>query len=118
MLTRDKRLRTAADVFFVESNHVRAQLRAVVARFAIDVNAHAFTRCSRCNLLLVSVAHELVSRRVPPYVFASVDRFAECLGCGRIYWPETHQNRIATILQSILIEPPGHEGTKQERKNF
>jgi uncharacterized protein with PIN domain len=118
MLTRDKRLRTASDVFFVESNHIREQLRAVVAKFAIDVEERALTRCSRCNLLLVSVARELVSRRVPPYVFASVDSFAECLGCGRIYWRETHQNRIAAILESIAIEPPRHEDTKQEKRKF
>ncbi|MDO8433476.1 MAG: Mut7-C RNAse domain-containing protein [Candidatus Binatus sp.] len=110
LLTRDKRLRTASDVFFVESNDLREQLRGVLGHFAIDPTAHAFTRCSRCNAVLAPVERELVSRRVPPYVFASHDRFAECLSCGRIYWPETHQNRIAVILESM--KPLSHGGTK------
>jgi len=40
-------------------------------------------------------------------VFANVDQFAECLSCGRIYWRETHQNRIAALLKSL--QPPRRE---------
>jgi len=103
LLTRDKRLRTAADVFFVEDNAIRSQLRAAVRRFQLDPRAIALTRCSRCNHMLTPVARELVSRRVPPYVFAGHDRFAECGGCGRIYWPETHPARIHAMLDSIAF---------------
>src|SRR5579864_100793 len=71
LVTRDKRLRTAADVFFVESNSIRDQLREAIRRFGLDPRAIALTRCSRCNTVLTSIARELVSRRVPPYVFAS-----------------------------------------------
>ena len=101
LVTRDKRLRTAADVFFVEGNAIRSQLREVVRRFGIDPRVIALTRCSRCNHLLTPVPRELVSRRVPPYVFASHDRFAECEKCGRIYWSETHPKRIHKMLDSI-----------------
>jgi uncharacterized protein len=103
LITRDKRLRTAADVVFVESNSFRDQLREVVIRIGLNPRATAFTRCSQCNHLLIPVARELVGRRVPPYVFASHDRFSECEGCGRIYWPETHPARIRAILDSIGI---------------
>jgi len=103
LLTRDKRLRTAADVFFVEDNAIRSQLRAAVRRFQLDPRAIALTRCSRCNHMLTPVARELVSRRVPPYVFAGHDRFAECEGCGRIYWPQTHPARIHAMLDSIAF---------------
>jgi len=103
LVTRDKRLRTAPDVLFVESNALRDQLREVVSRLGLDARAFAFTRCSRCNRPLSPVARELVSRRVPPYVFASHDRFAECEGCGRIYWPQTHPARIRALLDSIGV---------------
>jgi uncharacterized protein with PIN domain len=103
LVTRDKRLRTAADVFFVEGNAIRAQLREAVRRFGLDPGVIALTRCSRCNAVLSMVAHELVSRRVPPYVFASHDRFAECRGCGRVYWPETHRARMRAMLDSIAF---------------
>jgi uncharacterized protein len=103
LVTRDKRLRTAADVFFVESNAISGQLRETVGRFQLDPRVIALTRCSRCNQVLTPVARELVSRRVPPYVFASHDRFAECESCGRIYWPETHPARMRAMLDSIAF---------------
>jgi uncharacterized protein len=103
LITRDKRLRTAPDVFFVTSNSIRGQLREAVRRFNLDARAPALTRCSICNRLLTPVARELVSRRVPPYVFASHDRFAECEGCGRVYWPETHPARMVKMLDSIAL---------------
>lgn len=103
LLTRDKRLRTASDVFFVENNSIRGQLREAVQRFDLDPRATTLTRCSRCNTVLTSVARELVSRRVPSYVFASHERFAECGGCGRIYWPETHPARMHAMLDSIAF---------------
>jgi len=103
LVTRDKRLRTAPDVFFVESNAIRGQLRETIRRFDLDPHAIALTRCSRCNTVLTAIARELLSRRVPPYVFASHDRFAECGGCGRIYWPETHPARMHAMLNSIEL---------------
>ena len=103
LVTRDKRLRTASDVFFVESNAIRGQLRETIRRFGLDPREIALTRCSRCNTALTATARELVSRRVPPYVFASHDRFAECRGCGRIYWPETHLRRMHAMLDSIAF---------------
>ena len=103
MLTRDKRLRTAPDVLFVESNSIRMQLREVVRRCNLNPRVIALTRCSRCNTMLTAVARELVSRRVPPYVFATHDRFAECARCGRIYWSETHPARMHAMLDSIAF---------------
>ena len=103
LVTRDKRLRTATDVYFVEANSIRTQLPEVIRRFGLDPHAIALTRCSRCNTLLTPVARQLVSLRVPPYVFAIHDRFAECGGCGRIYWPETHPARMHAMLDSIAF---------------
>ncbi|HYB91876.1 MAG TPA: Mut7-C RNAse domain-containing protein [Candidatus Binataceae bacterium] len=94
VLTRDKRLRTAPDVVFIESNYFRAQLKQVLQRFPFDTHRNAFTRCSYCNLPLRVVSREAVMRRVPPFVYASQEHFAECEGCGRIYWPATHSARI------------------------
>jgi uncharacterized protein len=101
VLTRDKRLRTAPDVFYLESNLFRDQLREVLARFPFDVRKSAFTRCSYCNRLLRGVGRDLVARRVPPFVYASHERFAECEGCGRIYWAATHPERIFGELHAM-----------------
>jgi uncharacterized protein len=101
MLTRDKRLKLAPDVMYLESNNVREQLRQVLARFPFDTRRYAFTRCSRCNHPLTPVTRELVARRVPPFVYARADRFAECEGCGRIYWNATHTERARQAIEAL-----------------
>jgi uncharacterized protein len=101
VLSRDKRLRTAPEVFFIESNLFREQLREVLARFAIDPRLGALTRCSQCNSNLREAGREAVRQRVPPFVYASQDRFSVCGGCGRIYWRATHRDRILTEIAGI-----------------
>jgi uncharacterized protein with PIN domain len=101
MLTRDKRLKTAPQAMLLESNNIREQLRQVLARYPFDTHRYAFTRCSRCNHPLTRVARELVSRRVPPFVYARADRFAECEGCGKLYWNATHTERIRQAIESL-----------------
>jgi uncharacterized protein with PIN domain len=52
LLTRDKRLRTAPDVLYVESHLFRDQIREVMERYPFDPRRFAFTRCSSCNQIL------------------------------------------------------------------
>jgi uncharacterized protein with PIN domain len=101
VLTRDTRLRTAADVLYVRAERVREQLREVLQRFAIDPRRDALTRCSRCNSALHEVSREMVKLRVPPFVYASQDRFSECPGCRRIYWRATHPKRIMAQIAAV-----------------
>ena len=101
VLTRDKRLRTATDVLYLNSEKVREQLREVLHRFAIDPHRSALTRCSRCNALLLWVSRETVREQVPPYVFMSQERFSRCPDCGRIYWRATHPARIKAELSEL-----------------
>jgi uncharacterized protein with PIN domain len=101
MLTRDKRLRTAPDALYIEANLFRDQLREVFARFPFDPRHSAFTRCSRCNEALAEVGRDTVVRRVPPFVYASHERFALCPRCGRVYWGATHPQRIRRELDMM-----------------
>ena len=100
-LTRDKRLRTASDALYLESNLFRDQLREVLARFPFDLRRGAFTRCSHCNETLAEAGRDTVVRRVPPFVYASQERFARCPRCGQIYWRATHPERIRRELDSM-----------------
>jgi len=100
-LTRDKRLRTAPDALYLASNLFRDQLREVLARFPFDPRRGAFTRCSQCNEPLAEADRDSVVRRVPPFVYASQERFARCPRCGRIYWGATHPERIRRELDSM-----------------
>jgi uncharacterized protein with PIN domain len=42
-----------------------------------------------------------VSERLPPYVRATQTRFSECPGCGRVYWPGTHWERMSARLAAL-----------------
>ena len=101
MLTRDKRLRTASDVMFLDSNHFREQLRTILARYPFDIHRAAFSRCSRCNTPLIAVDREVVRTRVPPFVYASNDKFSECPSCAHLYWSGTHPDRIMREVQCL-----------------
>ena len=107
ILTRDKHLlrpRRHADVpcLLIESDHFRAQLLQVIRTFHLDPFIHAFTRCARCNEPVVSVPKDRLAQRVPPYVFATQSDFVRCPGCGRIYWPATHHDRVLSELRALL----------------
>ncbi len=108
MLSRDKRLRTAPDVLFLEGNDFRSQLRQVMARFPFDPLEHAFSRCTVCNELLLKVDRSLVARRIPAFVYATQETLAECPGCGRVYWAASHLERALGELKSLGIVPAAH----------
>jgi uncharacterized protein len=105
MLTRDKRLRTAANTLYIEHHLFRDQLREVLARFPFDPRPNAFSRCSLCNNLLRSVGRDSVRRRVPPFVFASHDHFAVCDSCNKVYWPATHLRRALAEIDALAARP-------------
>lgn len=101
MLTRDKRLRTAPDVMYVESQRFRDQLREVLNQYPFDPRRFAFTRCSRCNEPLHEVTPADVMWRVPTFVFAQQRKFSICERCNRIYWGATHPERAMRELDAI-----------------
>ncbi|HZP44865.1 MAG TPA: Mut7-C RNAse domain-containing protein [Candidatus Binataceae bacterium] len=101
-LTRDKRLRTAPDVLYLQAQLFRDQLREVLAHHPFDPQRFAFSRCSRCNTLLHEVPRDVVGRRVPPFVYATHDRFALCEHCHRIYWDATHLSRARAEFAALI----------------
>jgi len=102
LVTRDKRLRTAPDVIFLRANLFREQLREVLAHTPFDPRERAFTRCSECNEPLQWLERNLVARRVPPFVFASHDKFACCPRCNKIYWDATHVTRALAEIAELV----------------
>jgi hypothetical protein len=103
ILTRDRAVakRNPPPYLMIRSDHFREQLKQVVEEFRLDPLKDAFTRCAECNMVLQSVAKTTVEDRVPPYVFATQDKFSLCPTCRRIYWPATHQERMLAELESL-----------------
>jgi uncharacterized protein len=103
ILTRDRRLKKKQppDFLFIESDHYREQLRQVIQTCGLRPLGNAFTRCLECNLVLESRSKASVEKVVPPYVFATQEKFSWCPKCHRVYWPATHHQRMIEELKSL-----------------
>ena len=110
ILTRERRLKQKQPPPFllIESDRYREQLRQVVGACNLDPMARAFTRCAECNAVLQPRAKQTVETLVPPYVFASQERFVACPHCRRIYWPATHHEKMLAELRKITPSEPGN----------
>lgn len=105
VLTRDREItetKLPVEVFLVESDLPDEQLREVVERFSLDVEGALFTRCLLCNTPVEGVGREEVEGCVPPYVYATQERFVRCPSCGRIYWAATHVAGAKRRLQGLF----------------
>jgi uncharacterized protein with PIN domain len=105
ILTRDtlllKRRAAKGRSFFVEGDHVAAQLRQVAERFGLP-GRPVLTRCLRCNRPLERLDKEAAKDRVPPYVFETQEEFSRCPSCGRVYWAGTHRLRMEEDVARLL----------------
>ncbi len=108
LLTRDKLLHTAADVLYIESHLFREQIREVMKRYPFDPRRFAFTRCSSCNLILKQVPRDAVVRRVPPFVYATHEKFAVCEQCNRVHWDASHVERAMREIEALTPSQTKH----------
>jgi uncharacterized protein with PIN domain len=104
LLTRDRELASAGPrTMLVRAVELEDQLLEVFGRLGLRPNATLENaRCGECNGELEEVSKEEVSDITPPYVLATAPRFRRCSGCGRIYWPGSHGDRILERMDSIV----------------
>jgi uncharacterized protein with PIN domain len=96
ILTRDVPLasrRMNARCLLIVSDHYREQVQQVIAAFSLKDFA-IFSRCIECNTPLRDADKDAVFERIPPFVYLTQERFAECPSCNRVYWRGTHADAI------------------------
>jgi hypothetical protein len=108
LLTRDRRLLMHAIVqhgYCPRSQNADEQTIEVLRRFDLFDSIAPFTRCLRCNEKLSEIAKADVINELEPLTKIYYQQFRRCTGCGQIYWPGSHfeklQKRIE-IIQSRL----------------
>jgi len=104
VLTRDRRIVRRHDVpahLFVDSDHVREQLRQVVDAFGLSPATSLFQRCVECNGELEGVARDEVAGKVPPFVLDTQQDFRRCRRCRHLYWDATHVARVRRELEGM-----------------
>jgi len=106
ILTRDRRLKQKQPPPFIliESDHYRDQLRQVIENCQIRVGSAIFSRCLVCNARLQDRAKKAVEKLVPPYVFATQEKFSWCPGCRKVYWPATHHASMLEELRKMGVQ--------------
>lgn len=107
LLTRNRRfegsqprdLLARTSIFQVAADALPEQLREVAARFELDLEAFAFTRCVRCNAPLALLGSPADA---PVWVREFHTKFWRCPACGRVYWHGSHVERSARQLARWL----------------
>jgi uncharacterized protein with PIN domain len=96
ILTRDAglaRRRGSSQCLFIESGDYKEQVQQVVRTLNLKT-FKVFSRCLECNARLEEVDKETVFEKVPPFVYLTQDRFAQCPACERVYWHGTHTEEM------------------------
>lgn len=104
LLTRDRGLlkrRAVTHGLFVRSDQPEQQVIEVVTRLDLGARLAPFTRCMRCNGMLVAVGKDEVHDRLEPLTRRYYDEFAQCTDCDRIYWPGTHHARMLKLVERL-----------------
>ena len=95
-------------VLFVEQDRVEDQIIEVLEKLDLKHEPeNVFTVCLRCNESLRKVTPEEVRPLVPDYVFRIQSEFRVCTGCGGVFWPGTHRDRVAKTIARLLARKPG-----------
>lgn len=97
-LTRSRRLTEKGrepQIIVVEADEPGEQVREVLAKLELNPEKDQFfSRCLKCNEILLPASKEEVEGRVPDFIFRSYGSFHVCPRCRRVYWPGTHLQRM------------------------
>ncbi len=102
LLTRDRGLLKRNEVVYgycVRADDPVLQLPEVLRRFDLFDQIHAFQRCMKCNEMLGQALKEEVLDHLPARVAEHFNEFHVCRGCGRVYWPGTHYERMSELIR-------------------
>ncbi|MCF8127023.1 MAG: Mut7-C RNAse domain-containing protein [Deltaproteobacteria bacterium] len=81
---------------FIRDNGLREQLAQLREPFLLESSAADwFSRCIRCNVVLINAPQGEARNNVPEYVFyEKMDSIRSCPSCGRYFWPGCHKIRM------------------------
>ncbi len=102
LLTRDRQLLMRREVvhgYCPRSDDPDEQLLEVVRRFVAEDDLAPFTRCPRCNDELVEVTKLQVQDRIGEHTRATQDDFRSCPACDRVFWPGSHTDALAPLVE-------------------
>lgn len=105
LLTRDRGIADAfrvPELLVLASDDPEAQLRAVCDALDLPRHFRPFTRCSLCNVALISEAPSAVRGEVPDRILREAQAFRRCPRCRRVYWRGSHTDRLLERVERAL----------------
>lgn len=114
LLTRDRGLlkRSIVDFgFCVRETNPAHQIVSLIQRYHLRSEVDPWQRCLRCNTPLTPVAKSEIIDQLEPKTKRYYHDFRRCAGCGQIYWPGSHYERMQGFIDSVLTQAaqPTHE---------
>ncbi len=104
LLTRDRPLlkrRALTHGLFVRSEDAEEQTLEVLRRLHLSQRLAPFTRCARCNGTLAAVTKDEVIDQLQPLTRRYYNDFSRCAGCGQVYWPGSHHERLLRLVDGL-----------------
>jgi len=104
LLTRDRWLlmhKVVRHGYYPRSQDPAEQIIEVMRRFDLFSSIAPFTRCLRCNALLEKVEKGEVIEKLEPLTRIHYEQFRRCTGCGQIYWPGSHFDKLRARIEGI-----------------
>jgi uncharacterized protein len=96
---------TELNPLLIISNDPFEQLYEVIRFFELKaVDLRPFSRCTLCNILLITIEKSKIRGMVPDYIWQTQSEFRKCAGCGRIYWPGSHKDRSMIRLEQFFFK--------------
>lgn len=105
ILTRDRFLLKRKAVtrgYWVRSTDPDRQVPEILERFDLYSQVNPFSRCTKCNGLLETVAKSAVADRLQPKTTRYCHAFFRCRGCDRIYWKGSHFRALESRAQKWI----------------
>ncbi len=105
LLSRDRNLlkrKIIVHGHLVRNQQPAKQLLEIINLYGLQNKLKPFTRCMKCNALLVTVKKEDILHRLEPLTKKYYHTFFRCSGCDNIYWSGSHKTGMEKILSTTL----------------
>ncbi|MEW6618269.1 MAG: Mut7-C RNAse domain-containing protein [bacterium] len=105
LLTRDSQLARnwIVPTLLIKDEIIDEQLKQVIQRFKIEIGCALFSRCPKCNTLLIEIDKEAIKDKLPEFVYQTYNEFWSCPTCNRYYWQGSHWMNIKAKVENLKV---------------